>query len=62
MEHIVIPHPISERGLNTLYSFLLYQKRDVFIVTGDVVGYGSDKEPVIENLMILKEITNAFYK
>ena len=58
--HIVIPQPISEKGLNTLYGFLLYQKRNVFVVTGDVVGYGSDNEPVIENPVIIEEITDIF--
>lgn len=58
--HLVLPLPITEKMLNTLYSLLNYQKRHVFLVTGDFVGRGSDGEPCIKNVEIEEIITDKF--
>ena len=57
---IVLPNPVSARGLNTLCALLIYQKRKVFILTGDVVGHGSDNEPLIKNATIVEDISDSF--
>ena len=57
---IVLPNPVSARGLNTLCALLLFQKRKVFILTGDIVGRGSDNEPLLKNATIVEDISDSF--
>lgn len=60
--HLVIPIPITEKMLNTLYGLLNYQNRQVYLVEGNYVGRGSDNEPCIRNVKIVENITSQFQK
>lgn len=59
---IVLPMPFLEGAINTLTDLLFYSGKDkkVYLVTGDVVGYGHDNEPLIKNVKIVKDITEEF--
>ena len=60
--HIILPMPFLEGAINTLTDLLFYSGKDkkVYLVTGDVVGYGHDNEPLIKNVKIVKDITEEF--
>jgi hypothetical protein len=58
--HLVMPQPITEKMLNTLYGLINYQKRQVYIVEGEFVGRGSDNEPCIRNVVIVENVTDKF--
>lgn len=57
---LVIPHPLTEKMLNTLYSLVFYKQRQVYLVEGDEVGRGSDNEPCLRNVKVVKNITDDF--
>lgn len=58
--HPIIPIPPTlSQGIT--YMYLIKQRRDVYIVIGDEVGYGSDGEPLIRNVKIISNITEKFY-
>ncbi len=58
--HLVLPQPVTSQMMNTVFSLLNYQKRQVFVVTGEYVGRGSDNEPCIRNVRIVENITHQF--
>ena len=37
-----------------------YESRNVYVVTGKYVGKGTDNEPLIKNVKILKNITSQY--
>ena len=48
--------PITQTTLYTQQHLLEYESRPCYLVTGDCVGKGSDGEPLIKNVRIIKEI------
>lgn len=58
--HLVMPSPITEKMMNTLYTLINYQKRQVYLVEGELVGHGSDNEPCIRDVQIVENITEQF--
>lgn len=58
---IVLPLPLTASLLYTLQGFILYDKRKVYLVIGNEIGTGTDKEPIIKNVKIIKEITKELY-
>lgn len=48
--------PITRSTLHTQQALLEYENRPCYLVTGDYVGKGTDGEPLIENVRIIKEI------
>lgn len=59
--NLVLPVPISSQSLYTLYNFIIHDRRNVYLVQGTKVGVGTDKEPIIKNVKIIKEITKEIY-
>lgn len=59
--HVIMPLPITSKQ-GTTYLCLSKQNRNVYLVTGDEIGYGSDEEPVLKNVKIIKDITEKIYK
>lgn len=54
--YIVLPH-ITDTTLGTLHGlYYNYKNRKSYLVEGDLVGYGTDGEPLIKNTKIIKEI------
>jgi hypothetical protein len=53
---IVLPIPITEQVLNTFLSIVKYDDRPCYLVEGDCVGRGSDGEPLLRNVEIVKQI------
>lgn len=62
---IVLPEKLSSKMANSLYSILnsalqdewkIETPNEVFLVTGDEIGKGSDNEPLIRNIKILEKI------
>ena len=49
--------PITKTTLYTQQHLLEYDNRPCYLVTGDFVGKGSDGEPLINNVKILRRIT-----
>lgn len=48
--------PITKTSLYTQQHLLEYESRPCYLVTGDYVGKGTDGEPLIKNVRIIKEI------
>jgi hypothetical protein len=67
--HIVMPLPMKE-GQGQTYECLIQNVTEcrfkindplkVYLVTGDEVGKGSDNEPIIRNVRIIKDITDYY--
>ena len=53
---VVLPIPITEQSLNTFQSLVQYDDRPCYLVEGDCVGRGSDGEPLLRNVNIVKKI------
>ncbi len=53
---IVLSLPVTKSSLHTLQHLLEYDSRPVYIVSGECVGHGSDNEPLIENVEILRTL------
>lgn len=51
-----ITFPITRTTLYTLQQIIEYDTRPCYLVTGDVVGNGSDNEPLLKNVKLMKEI------
>ena len=48
--------PVTKTSLHTQQHLLEYDNRPCYLVTGDYVGKGTDGEPLIKNVRIIKEI------
>lgn len=59
----VIPIPCTEDTLCTI-DYCLHEaslgERPVYLITGDEVGFGVDKEPLLKNIKILEDISDSF--
>ncbi len=53
---VCFPLPTNKSAFDTLTNLLVYENRDCYIVSGDFVGYGTDGEPLIKNVEILRKI------
>ena len=53
---VVLPLPITEGALNTFTNIVKYDDRPCYLVEGDCVGKGSDGEPLLRNVKIVKQI------
>ena len=61
--HIVLPVPFGENAICDIENFLFYDThRQIYLVEGDIVGFGVDNEPLIKNVKIIKNITEKFRK
>ena len=58
---VVLPTPLNISSLYTIQGFIMYDKRKVYLVTGEEVGKGTDNEPVIKHVKIEREITKEIY-
>lgn len=59
--HIVLQNPITEQTFNTLHGLYYaavgcFEWKPTYVVEGDLIGFGSDGEPLIKNVKIIKEI------
>ena len=60
---IVLPCPCGQGTITSLEGLMFYSKdKNIYLVTGDVVGYGTDGEPCITNVQVLEDITEKFRK
>lgn len=57
---IVLPTRCKESTLDTLYG-LLIDGKDMYILSGDEVGVGSDNEPLIKNCNILCKLPDNYF-
>lgn len=58
---IIIPTPLTEKGCNDLFNFYYctygpFESRNIYVVTGDIVGKGTINEPLIKNITIIEQI------
>ena len=63
----VLPNPCTECTVDTMHGILLSNVRNadnknVYIVTGDIVGYGSDGEPLIRNIEIVERLDDYYFR
>jgi len=64
--HVVFPNPSNPNTINGLQSYVGGEgpgspaSCSAYVVTGDQVGIGSDGEPLIKNITIVKDITGQF--
>lgn len=54
--HIVIPNPCTGDTLDDIVRFMKYSSEPFFLVTGKKIGLGTDNEPLIINVKIIKDI------
>ena len=67
--HIVMP-PIMKEGVGQTYETLINEvteclykiahPRKIYLVSGRLVGFGNDGEPLIRNVKIIEDITKFF--
>lgn len=57
---IVLPIQCKESTLDTLYG-LLADGKDIYVLSGDEVGVGSDNEPLIKNCNIVCKLPNNYF-
>jgi len=48
--------PITRTTLDTFIHLIRYDNRPCYLVEGDYIGEGTDGEPLIQNVNIIKEI------
>lgn len=60
--HIVLPH-VTKSTIGTLYGLIEYNYSNdkSYLIEGDLVGYGTDGEPLVKNIKIIKEINLINY-
>lgn len=61
---ILVPIHVTEKFFDDLHSHLIYSTEPIFLLSGTVVGYGTDGEPLLKNITELKQldITNLIRK
>ena len=57
---IVLPSQCKESTLDTLYG-LLVDGANIYILSGDEVGIGSDNEPLIKNCNVKCKLPNNYF-
>lgn len=61
----ILPKDVNENGLVDYFEFLIRRHTDhqkVYLVTGDRIRInGKDGEPLLENVIVLKEITSTYF-
>ena len=60
LPQLVIPYPYAEGIFHTLWDFLEYRDRNVYLVTGTQIGTGYDNEPLLTNVKIIQDITELW--
>ena len=59
----ILPIPCTEDTLCTI-DYCLHEastgQRPVYIISGDEVGLGLDKEPLLKNITIMEDISNEY--
>lgn len=53
---VVLPSKFSDTLIIDLQYFFIYSKPVKYLVTGDLVGYGTISEPLIRNVQIIKTL------
>lgn len=54
--YLGFPFPVTEKAINTLSQLTMYSMRRCYIVKGDYIGRGSDREPLIKNVKVVGEL------
>lgn len=59
--HIVLPTPVTESTLSTLYQLRLrvLNGTDVYLMKGKQIGIGTDNEPLIADYEVVRRIENV---
>ena len=60
---IAIPNPCTESTVDSIHGCLLeaiVSGQPVYLVSGEIVGYGSDGEPLLKNVVVLEDINDNF--
>jgi len=53
---VCLPLPINANTLGTFRNLVEYENRNCYLVNGEYIGKGSDNEPLIRNVNIIKKI------
>lgn len=58
-----LPKDANKNGVLDYFMFLIQQKHPVYLVTGEEMRFeGQDREPLLQNFTVLKELTPCFRK
>lgn len=64
--HVIMPANIEAGSANDLSNFvfdwIVRGNCNCYIITGDKVDIGSDKEPLLKNVKILEKLNSEIYK
>lgn len=56
-----LPEMVNESGIQDYFDYLLESDKKVYLVVGDRLRInGKDNEPLLENVKVIKEITNYY--
>ncbi len=59
----VLPEDANENAIADYFNFLLHSDKKVFLVTGtEIFIEGADREPLLIDVKVLKEITHYYRK
>ena len=57
----ILPADFNKNAISDYFNLLLKSNKRVYLVTGDELSIeGADREPLLNNIKILKEITNYY--
>ena len=57
----ILPVDFNKNAISDYFNLLLKSNKRVYLVTGDELSIeGADREPLLNNIKILKEITNYY--
>ena len=65
--HIVMPNPCTETTVDTIHGKLLHQcnkifdHAEVYLVDGELIGFGSDGEPLLKNANIIEKLGKEYF-
>lgn len=59
----LLPEDVNENGIVDYFDYLINSDKNVYLVTGDELETrGSDGEPLLQNIKIIKDITYTYRK
>ena len=60
--HLILPNPCKINTIDDIHGFMLeaYDNKQIYLVQGDIVGFGSDGEPLLKNLKLVDNVSNQF--
>lgn len=57
---IIVPR-LTKTTMDTLYGMMCYNTKNIYLVSGDIVGVGTDGEPLLKNIKIVRKLDKQIF-